>query len=225
MNHQISKAKPTTILHRPAVRKLSDMAYETLAVMIRERKLKSGEAIVEQHLAEHLGLSRTPLRQALQRLEIEGLLVKSGGRSYLVRKVNVAEYLQSLRVREILEPEAAFLSTDRVSPRELHDARTALDSLRATQPYDYLEHLKCDDLVHELFIRNCSNEVMQDTLRSLRITTQLFEIDRLTDRLDPDSREHDAILDALEQKDGKLVRRTVVAHIRSLIRSAIAAIA
>lgn len=222
MKQQPQNLKP--IVPRPIPRKLSDVAYNTLATMIRERKLKGGDAIVEQHLAEHLGLSRTPLRQALQRLEIEGLLIKPGGRSYIVRKVSVAEYLQSLRVREILEPEAAFLSIDRVEPEELHDVRAALERVRATRPYDFIEHWKCDDLVHDLFIRNCGNDVLRATLRSLRVTTQLFEIDRLTERLDPSSREHDIILDMLEKRDGKQVRRAVTSHIRSLIKSAIAAI-
>ena len=209
---------------RPVSRKLSDIAHDTLSLAIRERKLKGGEAIVEQYLAESLGLSRTPLRQALQRLELEGLLVKAGGRSFQVRQVSMGEYLQSLRVREILEPEAAALATDRLDPAAIATARAALRALDSQRPYDVIAHWKADDTVHHLFIDNCANQVMAQSLHALRVTTQLFEIDRLTDRLDPDSREHDVILDAFETRDSKAARRAVAMHIRSLIRFAIATV-
>ena len=73
-------------------------------------------------------------------------------------------------------------------------------------------------------IRNCANDVMAETLVSLRVTTQLFEIDRLADRLGPDSREHEAILDALAAQDPKAVRKAVATHIRSLVRFALKAV-
>jgi DNA-binding GntR family transcriptional regulator len=208
---------------RPVAPKLSDLAYETLSRAIRERKLKAGEAVVEQYLAESLGLSRTPLRQALQRLEIEGLLIKSG-RSYQVRQVGMDEYLQSLKVREILEPEAAALAAGRLDPAAIAAARAAQRALAGRRPYDVIAHWKTDDAVHHLFIDNCANLVMARSLRALRVTTQLFEIDRLTDRLDPDSREHELILDALEAQDRKAAARAVKLHIRSLIRFALAAV-
>lgn len=210
-----------TLRSRPEPIRLSDMAYESLSQAIRERKLRAGEMIVEQYLAESLGLSRTPLRQALQRLEIEGQLVKSG-RSYQVRQVSMDEYLQSLKVRELLEPEAAALATDRLNPDAIAAARAALRALDGQRPYDVIAHWKADDALHHLFIDNCGNHVMSRSLRALRVTTQLYEIDRLTDRLNPDSRGHDLILDALEARDRTAVRRAVTQHIRALIRFATA---
>jgi DNA-binding GntR family transcriptional regulator len=228
MNQSSSQRSPgepvAALTARPVPRKLSDIAYETLSLAIRERELKGGEAIVEQYLAESLGLSRTPLRQALQRLEIEGLLVKSGGRSFQVRQVSMGEYLQSLKVREILEPEAAALATNRLDPGAIAFARAALRALDNQRPCDVIAHWKADDAVHHLFIDNCGNQVMARSLHALRVTTQLFEIDRLTDRLDPDSRQHDLILDALEAHDSRAASRAVTQHIRALIRFAIATV-
>ena len=76
--------------------------------MIHQRDFKGGQQIVELRLAEQLGISRTPIRQALMRLEGEGLLQKSGSRHYFVRRVELQEYLHSLKVRELLEAEAAY---------------------------------------------------------------------------------------------------------------------
>lgn len=200
---------------------LSEKAYRAIATMIQERRLPSGQPVVEQHLAERLGVSRTPLRQALQRLEGEGLLRKDANRSYMVRKVDLKEYLQSLRVRELLEAEAAALSVDRVDPEAIATARHHVHEVQAQRPYDMLAHWKSDDEVHGLFINNCANTVMRDMILSLRVTTKLFEIERLSERLEPDSRQHEAILNALAARDPEGARHAVEAHIQSLFQFAV----
>lgn len=219
-NDAIAAPRPPLPAHGQH-RNLAAQAYEALATMVRERELKPGDAVVEQHVAEMLGVSRTPLREAMQRLEAEGLLRKSSGRSFEVRTVDLKEYLQSLRVREILEPEAAALAAGRIDPARIAEARDFSRVLERTEPYDMVLHWRCDDLIHRLIIDRCGNDVMARTLLLLRGTTQLFEIERLADRLGPDAREHERILDALEAKDPKAARRAVAQHIRSLFRFAV----
>jgi len=200
---------------------LSEKAYRALSRMIQERELPSGQAIVEVHLAERLGVSRTPLRQALQRLESEGLLRKLESRSYVVRRVELKEYLQSLKVREILEAEAADLAIGRVDPTAIARARTHLSELQNRAPYDILAHWRSDDEVHDLFIAACGSLVLRDILHSLRVTTKLFEIERLSERLEPDNSQHEAILDALDAGDATAARSAVGFHLRSLADFAI----
>jgi DNA-binding GntR family transcriptional regulator len=204
---------------------LSRQAYDAISTMIEQRKLASGQVVVEQQLANGLGISRTPLRQALQRLEAEGVLVKSANRSFQVRKVELREYLQSLKVRELLEGEAAELCVDRVDPEAVRRARKALHAVKSRRPYDMLAHWRSDDEVHGLFIENCGNQVMTDMMHALRASTKMFEIDRLSERLEPDSRQHEAILDALEARDPKAARKAVAGHIRSLFQFAIETVA
>jgi DNA-binding GntR family transcriptional regulator len=210
---------------RPVPPTLSERAYLALADLIRRREVPSGEPLVELHLAERLGVSRTPLRQALQRLEGEGLLRKNPNRSYEVRRVDLKEYLQSLRVRQALEPEAAALAVPRVPAELIADVRRGMDAVARLDPYDILAHWRSDDEVHELFIGRCGNDVLAGILRKLRATTQLFEIERLAERMDPDLREHERILDALEQRDPDAAREAVAAHIASLHRFAIQTVA
>lgn len=200
---------------------LSEKAYLALARMIQERQLPSGQPIVEAKLADRLGVSRTPLRHALQRLESEGQLRKLESRSYVVRQVELREYLHSLKAREILEAEAAELSLGRIDPADIRRARTTLYEVRDLVPYDMLAHWRSDDQVHNLYIDACGNPVIHDILRSLRITTKLFEIERLSERLKPDSRQHETILDALENADATAARKAVQAHLRSLAEFAI----
>jgi DNA-binding GntR family transcriptional regulator len=203
---------------------LSNLAYKSVTELIRGRRLKSGETIVESRLAEQLRISRTPLREALQRLEGEGLVVKGSGRSFKVRHVDLGEYLQSLRVREVLEPEAAAMATGHIPLSELAAVRAEINSLLYATSYHTDAHWRSDDNLHELFARHSGNEVLTKVIRSLRVTTRLFEIARLADRVEPDSQEHLAILQALEAEDPKAARKAVQAHIRSIGDFAIATV-
>ncbi|WP_458097870.1 GntR family transcriptional regulator [Roseomonas sp. WA12] len=209
-------APPDETPQQPPQGNLSALAYASLSSMIRSHRLKGGEAILEAKLAEALKISRTPLREALQRLEGEGLVVKNGSRSYMVRGVHLAEYLHSLKVREILEPEAAALAIGRIAPAEIAAVRAEILALSDAQDYEREAHWRVDARLHNLFIDACGNPVLTQMVRALRATTHLFEIARLRDRLQPDNREHVAILDALEAGDAKAVRKAAQVHLRSL---------
>lgn len=199
-------------------RNLSGLAYKAVSEMIRRRNVRGGEVIVESKIAELLGISRTPLREALQRLEGEGLVLKTANRSYVVRRVDLIEYLQSLNVRAILETEAALLSLGRI-PRERMDlARSEIGDLIVAETFDRQAHWRSDDTVHGLIMDFCGNAVMAQTIRSLRVTTHLFEIESVADRAQPDATEHLGLLDALESGDPKRTRRAVLAHMASIKR-------
>ncbi|MBC2886297.1 GntR family transcriptional regulator [Ochrobactrum sp. CM-21-5] len=196
---------------------LAEKAYQELARMIRACELRGGEAVIETELAKYLGVSRTPLREALQRLEGEGQVSKANTRTYIVRKVGLAEYLESLRVRLVLEPEAAILALPLISHDELAEIKQMHLELHDAVNYHTDAHWKADDALHDLFVDRCSNTVMGRMLKSLRATTRLYEVQRLSDRLGADVSEHFAIVDAIEMRDAELLRRRVTDHIKSLI--------
>jgi DNA-binding GntR family transcriptional regulator len=196
---------------------LATLTYKAVTEMIRHRRLRGGDVIVEARLAETLGISRTPLREALQRLEGEGLVRKGDGRNYVVRRVDVGEYLQSLRLRLLIEPEAAVLASGVIPRRTLIIVRREIEELMGTTAYHTDAHWFSDDSLHNMIIDHCRNEVMAGVLRALRATTRLFEIDRLKDRLLPDSTEHLVIVEALENGSATDIRAAVQTHIQSLI--------
>lgn len=199
---------------------LSERVYAAVSVLIKSQQLHGGDIIVEMRLAEMLGVSRTPLREALQKLEGEGLVVRNG-RSFVVRSVGLAEYLQSLKVRELLEGEAAAAGAGKVPADQIALVRRNIDLLLALPVYSLEKHWQSDDEVHALVTDFCGNPVMASMINHLRMVTRLYEATNLADRLVPDSTEHSAIIDALEAGDARAARQKAQSHIRSLYKASI----
>lgn len=196
---------------------LSDRVHKNLTELIRNRTLASGQVIIETRLAEQLGVSRTPLREALQRLEGEGMIEKNAGRSFMVRRVDVPEYMQSLKMRLIIEPEAGVLAMNRIPATELEDVRREVEHLHSNQGEHTQAHWDSDDKLHRLYGLHSRNAVMFEITERLRVTTRLFEITDIHSRIEADFQEHSAILNALESRVAENVRQTISAHIQSLI--------
>lgn len=205
----------------PASANLSNRAYTALSEMIHARRLRGGEVIVEARLAERLGVSRTPLREALQRLEGEGLVTKHANRSFMVRQVDLSEYLQSLKVREILEVEALTNAFGRIEEADLRAALEEVEELGHLPTTHTDAHWHSDDRIHNLFANACGNPVLARMIKELRVTTRLFEIARLAERVEADHVEHKALLDAIQEADLRKARRVMQSHIRSLARHAV----
>lgn len=214
-------AGATKFANAKAPRNLSALAYTEIARLIEKKELPAGEVVVEQNLAAYLGISRTPVRQALQRLELEGLLVKSNTKSFFVRKVDLKEYLQSLKAREIMEAAAAGMCVELAPAERIAAAKATLQRLKASDHYNQEEHWASDKEVHDIVADFCGNQVIGNIVKSLRVTTKLFEVERLAERLEPDTRQHEVILDKIEQRDAAGARKAMADHIKSLFQFAL----
>ncbi len=199
----------------PAGSSLADRAYGKVMDMIVHRELSGGEVLVEGRLAAALGLTRTPLREALVRLEGEGLLVKQANRSFAVRSVGAAEFFQSLKVRQYLEAKAVALAIGKVSPADIKGFRRRIKRLAKATTHNP-EHWMLDNDLHGWLADGSGNAVLAQTIRRLRRTTQLFEIGRPFDRAGADAEEHLAILQALEDGNAEAVEAAVLAHLRNI---------
>ena len=208
--------------HSP-VPNLSGRAFQAVFERIVSRRLQPGECIVESKLAPELGISRTPLREALQRLEGEGMVIKNANRSYTVRQVTLPECIYSLRVRELLEGEAAALAAPEIPAERVDAVRNELErnwSEEASQDAIW----RLDDMVHSLTTAYCGNPVMAQLIRQVRTTTRLYATRGRADRGDATHVEHLRILDALVARDPKAARKAMVNHIRSNARRLLGAL-
>ena len=195
---------------------LTDRAYAVVRRLILQRELSGGEVIVEGRLAERLQMSRTPLREALLRLEGEGLLVRANARSYAVRRITASHYFQCLQVRERLESQAVSLAMGRVPIDEVTALRKNILALDSSQQGS--SHWQADDEIHALFARASGNAMLAETIAHLRVLCRLFEVVDPFNRIEDDRTEHLAILDAYVASEEKAAEAAVVAHLRNLGR-------
>ena len=195
---------------------LTDRAYAIVRRLILQRELSGGEVLVEGRLAERLQMSRTPLREALLRLEGEGLLVRANTRSYAVRRITASHYFQCLQVRERLESQAVCLAMGRVPPAEIRALRENILGLDSSQQGS--SHWLADDEIHGLFARASGNAMLAETIAHLRVLCRLFEVVDPFNRIEEDRKEHLAILDAYIAGNEKSADDAVLSHLRNLAR-------
>lgn len=197
---------------------LADQAYQALRAAILDLTLKPGEQLVEQRLAQALGTSKTPIRQALHRLEQAGLVKGVPGKGYCVASLTLRDAREILQIRAMLEGLAAELACARLTETELGDLR---EHLRAAQTAseDGQPELSAElgHQFHKVLIDKADNErlvfligVLSDQYRRVRL------ISNQNRRRNPKSiEEHADILRALEARDaagaGQAMRRHLMA--------------
>ena len=192
---------------------LVQLAYEAVRRMILTRELPSGTVIQERKLADSLSVSRTPMREALGRLEGEGLLARLTERLLAVRVVTLDEFLQTVQVRRMVETEAIVLATPRMEKAALHDlmdmAKALIDDPNPTQD----RHWAIDTALHRRIGEATGNLVLADTIDRLRLSVQLFEIQTVPMRIKPGCQEHLDILGGIDSGDPTRAKKAMRVHL------------
>lgn len=193
---------------------LGELAYQALRRMILDKALRSGGPVVEGRLAEELNISRTPMREALVRLEGEGLLSRAGARSYSVRFVSAQEYFQAMKVREVLEAEAIGLAIGRIDKKQVQQLIKKIKSLSPGQQEQ--AHWQVDDQVHTLLAGAGGNAVLARMIDVVRTNSRLFELSTPFNRIEEDRAEHLAIMEAYLADDAEAARTAMRQHLQNL---------
>ena len=168
--------------------------------MIVNGRLGDGARINEVHLAAELGVSRTPLREALNRLSAEGALTSAPNFGYSVRPLAVDEFEQLYDIRPILDPEALRLAGI-PSHGRLHRLRKLNRALAAERRPETVVDI--DDEWHLELIAGCPNRVLVDFIVNIIRRTRRYELAlmRETGYVRRASKQHDLILKALRERD------------------------
>lgn len=197
---------------------LGERTYHMISDMILNGELSYGDAVLERRLAERLSVSRTPVREAINRLEAEGLLEKNGGR-VVVREVRLKEFVEILHVRKLLECDAVREAANNVDSKELQKVRVAIERLLEKRNITATELRDVDDLFHNFVAEASGNKLIIELIKDLRRRTAMFDHERLPNRMKPGNREHLDIIDALEKRDGTLASARMARHIKNVHRS------
>lgn len=198
---------------------LGDWAYEVILDRMLSREIAPGALLQERALGEALEISRTPIRQALTRLESEGFVTRHAGRLLIARDIPVQELMEIFHVRAILEAEAVTLATPRIDAAELATLRRMFETQKKRPLPDGGLHWDADDRLHSAIADAAGNRVLAEMIRGLRRKTRMFNLKRMPDRFVVGTEEHLAIIDALEQRDERLARRAMGTHLENSRRS------
>jgi DNA-binding GntR family transcriptional regulator len=191
--------------------KLSVVAYGALLDMILRGTIAAGEPVTERLIAVRLGMSRTPVREAVRRLEGEGTLERQRGGALVVRPYSMETFLHALAVRRLLEGEAARLAAGKIAPSVIADARARIARLRDEGLGDVARQDDRD--FHAAIAAASGNPVLATTIGDLRKRTAMFRLGRLPERVDQVCDEHLAIVEALAAGDGEGARTAMQTHI------------
>jgi DNA-binding GntR family transcriptional regulator len=218
MNHSISRARVSDSGATAAVRDglEADRDRRVLEVILRGQ-LMPGMIVRERPLAAELGVSRTPLRQALGRLESEGFLVRQN-RVVQVRRIDLPTVIEIYQLRILLEVEAIGRATGRIGQATISRFRAIFSEL-AVQPADGrvvsagVRFDLADDEFHLAIADAGGNSTLRNYVADLRRKTQLFGVTQMPVRRDPGVAEHLAILEALEREDRAAAQQEMKRHL------------
>jgi DNA-binding GntR family transcriptional regulator len=187
---------------------------------IRDGRLEPGARLTEVDLAEWLGASRTPVREALARLEAEGLVARDRRRGTIVAELDASMVAELYAMREVLEGAAAAFAARHASDAEIAGLR-ALVSGDRSRKRDPQALARSNRQFHEALYRAAHNRYLLKTLSALREAmallgpTTLAMHGRSSIALD----EHAALVSALERRDGPKAEGAARAHIRAAYRA------
>jgi DNA-binding GntR family transcriptional regulator len=197
----------------------SSVAYEQILDALVAGKLPGGSIIQERLLARLLNLSRTPVREAISRLEGEGLLQRISPRVMMVNRVTVSEVLEILAVRRLLEVEAVGLATGHMTEEETAGLIGRVEALLAAQTVTAEAYHLLDDDIHEGIARAGGNQTLRAIVVDLRRKTAMFDLRRVPERFRPSCEEHLAILRAIRMGDSAAAQTEIARHIGNVRQS------
>lgn len=188
---------------------LAAEAHRRIIGMILEGQLPAGAALQEARLGEALGMSRTPVREAIKRIESEGLAVQSG-RFLRVRSLGRPEVEEVFFLRLALEPAAARAAIG--LPAETLSAMEArVRALLAGTSDEDLWSL--DDAFHGMILEAAGNRAATDVVVGLRRRTAMFDHAQVPERTRRGMEEHLGILAALAARDADAAGALMQAHV------------
>jgi DNA-binding GntR family transcriptional regulator len=198
---------------------LREVAYERLHDALQNAGVLPGDVLSETRLSKALKISRTPLREALQKLANERVVHVIPGRALTVAAPSIKEVLDAIHVRELLEPEVARLAVDTFSKEDCHSLSkvTALMEKHARNK-NRDEWLRADRRWHEILSSACPNFLLGKFAAQARNWVYSQGVARyLTDQdIFEGTLEHRQVVDAIAARDSDAAQRHVQSHLQSV---------
>ncbi len=190
--------------------------YEHLKLEILSGALEPGIKLAEIPLSERLGVSRTPVREAVQRLAQDGLVQIQANKGAKVRGISPQEIEEIYAVREVLDGLAARLAATHRSQKNLKAMRQALHDLETAPATAYTEQVNADLEFHNAIAAASGNATLQSSLKNLaQSIARVKLLTRESNQSNGTHTAHHAILMAIEAKNPNLAENAAREHVRA----------
>lgn len=205
-------------LNMDAYLPLRDVVFNTLREAILKGELKPGERLMELKLASKLGVSRTPIREAIRMLEQEGLAVTIPRRGAVVAHMSEKDTEDVLQIRCALDELAVQLAADNIQPEQLEELEQARQAFEdATRSKDVKKLAQTDVQFHDVIYRATGNARLVVLLNNLREQMYRYRVEYLKNESAYPKllQEHQEIVDGLRERDKEKVCEIMRYHIRN----------
>lgn len=183
---------------------LRDVVFQTLRRAILTGTLKPGERLMEIHLANQLGVSRTPVREAIRKLELEGLVIMIPRRGAEVANITTESMKDVLEVRRALDVLCTELASERITETELAKLKAAEEAFnKASQDGDITQIAACDVEFHDIILKATGNVRLINLVNNLseQIYRYRFECIKDAGNCSALIKEHEMIYKAIAEHD------------------------
>lgn len=192
------------------------IAYNQIKNLIIKNRIEPNTLLVERQLSEQLGVSRTPIREALKRLTSEGLTEFIPGKGVFVSNLTFEDFINISEVREALEGMAAKLCTLKKDEKVIETLEKNLDALEeALNSGDYDQSVEYDIQFHHILISGAKNPKLENLLNGIYDQINRFAFFSVSDveRQRMSLRQHRKVLEAIKNDDANLAEKLIRDHI------------
>lgn len=201
--------------HRP----LREIVYEQLKMQILTGRIAPGTRMMEVELADEMGVSRTPVREAIRKLEKESLVTIEPRRGAYASDISVKDMVDTLEVREDLEGLAAYLAAQRMSFEQLDELREiSARYSEAIKDSDTEKIIQYDEMFHKYIVSCSENKTLiklSETVQELALRFRYLYYDDFS-RYENMPAEHNQIIEAINTGDKETARNSADNHVKKL---------
>lgn len=195
---------------------LRDVVFNTLRQAILTGELKPGERLMEIHLANRLGVSRTPIREAIRKLELEGLVTMIPRRGAEVAQITEKSMNDVLEVRRALDALCVELACDRIDDLSLEELRKACECFeQAVKTRDVKKIAQADVALHDIIVQATGNQRLIQLVHSLSEQMYRYRFEYIKDASQHPHlvEEHRVIYESIVRKDKETASKAARMHI------------
>ncbi|MEU8781279.1 GntR family transcriptional regulator [Streptomyces sp. NPDC048637] len=209
----------------PARQALSDSVYENIKAMVMDHEITPGARVSIEALARDLNVSPTPIREALARLESDGLVVKRPLSGYRTTELLTRQGLEELfEMRQLLEPRAAALAAVNATEAQLDGIERIVEEMQsnpepAGRYADYRDFAALDQRFHDAIAQASQRPLLADAVERLHSHLHIFRLSSACGTDDPTLAEHQRVVHAILRRNPDRAAEAMAEHLsRSLQR-------